>query len=59
MRYLELECYKMAAGSDSAVAKASFELANSVKAVPSVDAVFRYDHEKQQKLLLKKPWTNE
>ena len=49
----------MAAGSDSAVAKASFELANSIRAVPSADAVFRYDHKKQQELLVKKPWTNE
>lgn len=48
----------MATG-DSAVAKATFELANSIKSVPSVDAVFRYDHEKQQEVLLQRPWTKE
>ena len=47
------------ATSDSAVAKATFELSNSIKSVPSVDAVFRYDHEKQQELLLQRPWTKE
>ena len=45
--------------SDSAVAKATFELSNSIKSVPNVDAVFRYDHEKQQELLLQRPWTKE
>ena len=45
--------------SDSAVAKASFELANNVKSMASVDAVFRYDHSKQQELLAAKPWEKE
>ena len=44
---------------DSAVARTSFELANSMKSVGSVDAVFRYDHEKQQELLAAKPWEKE
>ena len=45
--------------ADSAVARTSFELANSIKPVASVDAVFRYDHEKQQELLAAKPWEKE
>ena len=44
---------------DSAVARTSFELANSIKSVASVDTVFRYDHEKQQELLAAKPWEKE
>ena len=48
----------MATG-DSAVAKATFELANSIRSVPSVDAVFRYDREKQQELLFARPWEKE
>lgn len=44
---------------DSAVARANFELANNITPVASVDAVFRYDHEKQQELLSAKPWEKE
>lgn len=47
----------MAGGSD--VAKANFELANNIKPVSSVDAVFRYDHDKQQELLAARPWEKE
>ena len=49
----------MAITGDSAVAKASFELANNIKSVASVDAVFRYDQGKQQELLVARPWDKE
>ena len=45
--------------ADSAVAKTTFELANNIKSVSGVDAVFRYDHEKQQELLAARPWEKE
>ena len=44
---------------DSSTAKATFELANNIQTVPSVDAVFRYDRAKQQELLSAKPWEKE
>ena len=49
----------MATVGDAATAKATFEMANSVKSVPSVDSVFRYDQQKQQELLQAKPWEKE
>ena len=45
--------------ADSATAKATFETANSIRAVSSVDQVFHYDHSKQQELLAAKPWERE
>lgn len=44
---------------DSATAQASFELANNVRSVSSADAIFRYDHAKQQEILATKPWEKE
>lgn len=41
---------------DSSTAQASFEAANSVRSVASVDAIFRYDHSRQQELLAAKLW---
>lgn len=45
--------------TDSAAARASFELANNVRSVSSVDAIFRYDQAKQQEVLAAKPWDKE
>ena len=44
---------------DSSTAQASFEAANSVRSVASVDAIFRYDHSRQQELLAAKLWEKE
>ena len=50
---------KMATGDSAAVAKATFELANDITSVSSLDAVFHYDHGKQQELLSARPWIKE
>jgi len=44
---------------DSTTAQATFELANNVRTVASADAIFRYDHKKQQEILSVKPWEKE
>lgn len=44
---------------DSSNALATFELANNVVSVASVDSIFKYDHAQQQELLTAKPWTKE
>ena len=44
---------------DSSTALATFELANDITTVSSVDAIFKYDRAKQQELLAAKPWTKE
>ncbi len=40
-------------------AKASFELANNIVPVASVDQIFHYDHGKHQEILAAKPWEKE
>ena len=44
---------------DASTALATFELANGITAVSSVDAIFKYNREQQQELLAAKPWTKE
>ncbi|GFR58721.1 COP9 signalosome complex subunit 5 [Elysia marginata] len=41
---------------DSKVAKKSWELANNVETVSSVDEIYRYDTKQQQDILTAKPW---
>ena len=43
----------------SGMAKATFEMENSVKSVASVDEIFRYNDEEQKKILQAKPWQKE
>ena len=44
---------------DSKVAKKSWELANNVETVSSVDEIYRYDTKQQQDILTAKPWDRE
>ncbi len=44
---------------DSSSARATFELANDITSVSSVDTIFKYDHAQQQEILSTKPWTKE
>ncbi|KAI8787215.1 COP9 signalosome complex subunit 5 [Biomphalaria glabrata] len=41
---------------DSKIAKKSWELANNVESVSSVDDIYRYDSKQQQDILTAKPW---
>ena len=43
----------------SDAAQKSFELANDVKTVTSLDEIFKYDEAKHSKLVSAKPWDKE
>lgn len=43
----------------SDTAQKSFELANDVKSIVSLDEIFKYDEEKHGKLVAAKPWEKE
>ena len=43
----------------SDAAQKSFELANDIKSIASLDEIFRYDEEKHCKLVAAKPWDKE
>ena len=43
----------------SDIAQKSFELANDVKTVVSLDEIFKYDEVKHSKLVAAKPWDKE
>lgn len=40
-------------------AQKSFELANDVRTIGSLDEIFKYDEEKHSKLVAAKPWDKE
>lgn len=44
---------------DSQIAQRTFEAANSVEVVASVESLYQYDAKKQQEILTTKPWTKE
>ena len=44
---------------DSQMAQKTFELANEIVTVPSIESVYHYDAKKQQEILQKKPWAKE
>jgi len=43
----------------STSAQKSFELANDVRAIASLDEIFKYDEEKHSTLVANKPWDKE
>ncbi|XP_065843322.1 COP9 signalosome complex subunit 5-like [Oscarella lobularis] len=44
---------------DSQMAQKTFELANEIVTVPSIESVYHYDAKKQQEILQKKPWAKD
>lgn len=43
---------------DSAMAMKTWELANNIETISSVDEIFKYDRQQQQEMLQAKPWVN-
>jgi len=43
----------------STSAQKTFELANDVRAIASLDDIFKYDEEKHSALVANKPWDKE
>ena len=44
---------------DSQMARRTFEVANAVEVVASVESLYQYDAKKQQEILAAKPWKKE
>lgn len=45
--------------SQNAVAQKTWELANKVESISSIDEIYRYDKKQQQDILAAKPWDKE
>lgn len=45
--------------SQSAIAQKTWEMANKIETVGSVDDIYRYDKKQQQDILAAKPWEKE
>lgn len=45
--------------SQSAIAQKTWEMANKIETVGSIDDIYRYDKKQQQDILAAKPWEKE
>lgn len=45
--------------SQSGIAQKSWEMANNIETISSVDEIYRYDKKQQQDILTAKPWDKE
>ena len=44
---------------DSSMAQKTFEFANNIETINSVEEMFKYDRQQQQEILQAKPWQKE
>lgn len=56
---VNLQTMASTSGSQAAIAQKTWEMANNIETISSVDEIYRYDRKQQQDILTAKPWDKE
>lgn len=59
MKEIEFKMAGYLSDSQSNIAQKTWEMANNVETISTVDEIYRYDRKEQQDILAAKPWEKE